>query len=979
MLMRKMFLQRKLMFLSASLIFIAFHVRAQQTINAVLNDNISLNADSFQGTLQWQNSPNGENWTDIPGATTSPYQHKLSSLPMYFRAKVLEEHCDPHFSEIIFVQVNEVNNVKLWSNPATWNGAKPQAGENVIIPAATHIVLDENPPALGSITILGTLEFMRKDLALTSKWIMVHGTLQIGTHAEPFTHNAIITLNGANTNEDIMGMGTRGIMVMGGTLELHGVSPAVAWTKINQHAPAGSTSVELMEPVTWKVGDEIVVGPTDYYEASNGNSVTQRLSLTSVNGLTLAFNGGLNAHRWGRLQYATVNGMSLTSNNLVTPPVADTETTKTPLVLDERAPIGNVTRNIVIQAPADAAWTSFGFGAHVMIMGPTSTAHVEGVEIRRGGQRGKLARYPFHWHMLSYNGSNTLPDATGQYFRNSSINTSANRGIVIHGTNGVLVQNNIVFDVRGHGIFTEDAVERRNTIDKNLVLHVRNSSQPLKQHETGDRGSAAFWINNPDNTITNNTGADCRSSGFWLAFPEQPWGLSTSVLHTDGLLLNPSRLPFGVFDNNTAHSCRYEGIMLDNVEIDQQGNTYPFQYTSTTNGRTPTWNSGTRKRFSLSRYKVWKNGSNGIWDRAVWPDNFETVSADNCGRFFAGSGSDGIIERSLVVGTSLNHLMNGTDRPQFVESTGGTQAPTAFATYHSTFDIRHNIIINFPLVENTRSGAFATEDYYTRGVDKGQIRNVNNLLIQSHPGVKVQAIFNYFNLALALWDPHGSWGPAQNYFVYNTPFLTHGLAVNSVAPGSSAGGVSVPGPFYGFNAFVLHGVGDDLPQNQPWNDLWAIQVRRYDQSLNEVGTWTVNAAQQNDLLQHMRSFAGHPSGIYTVNFPGATHPTHFQMDVENMLTTDDLLVVGIQFDGTINARVRMRAYTTFFQNYQAVNSLAEVRASSGATYWQDKPNNMMWMKLRGGFWQFWTNNAAEALPTSDELLYEPMYVEILPH
>ncbi|HEY0769967.1 MAG TPA: hypothetical protein VGD31_06500, partial [Sphingobacteriaceae bacterium] len=431
------------------------------------------------------------------------------------------------------------------------------------------------------------------------------------------------------------------------------------------------------------------------------------------------------------------------------------------------------------------------------------------------------------------------------------------------------------------------------------------------------------------------------------------------------------------FDNNTAHSNRLEGIMIDNVESDNSGNTIGFQYSSTTNGREPSWNSGTRKRFTLSNYKVWKNGSNGIWDRAVWPDNYGVVSADNCGRFFAGSGSDGIIERSLVVGTSLNHLKNGTDRPTFNDVLGGNQTPVAFATYHSTFDIKDNVIVNFPLVPNTRSGAFATEDYYTRAVERGQKRNVNNLFIQTHPGVKLRAIYNYFTLASALWDPHGTWGPSNNYFVYDDPFLTFGLTKSSVSPGAAAGGVSVAGPFYGFNAFVLHGVGDSPPQNQPWNDLMAIKVRRLDNNLQQVGTWELASANADYILAHMRSFAAHPSGIYELTFPGQTnHPTNFQMDVENMLETTDQVVIGVQFSGALNASVVMRSYTNRFDPYQSVATLADVINSQGGKFWQDKPNNLVWVKLRGGFWQFWTTNTNEAVPTDDEKLYEPTVLRI---
>src|SRR5690606_29863121 len=108
------------------------------------------------------------------------------------------------------------------------------------------------------------------------------------------------------------------------------------------------------------------------------------------------------------------------------------------------------------------------------------------------------------------------------------INESMNRGIVVHGTNGVLVENNIVYNVRGHGVFTEDAVEQRNTFDRNLVLRVRNplgtnpaNTDALKLHEMETAspglsgGASGFWISNPANTITNNVAADCEGFGFW--------------------------------------------------------------------------------------------------------------------------------------------------------------------------------------------------------------------------------------------------------------------------------------------------------------------------------------------------------------------------------------------------------------------------------------------------------------------------------
>jgi hypothetical protein len=422
------------------------------------------------------------------------------------------------------------------------------------------------------------------------------------------------------------------------------------------------------------------------------------------------------------------------------------------------------------------------------------------------------------------------------------------------------------------------------------------------------------------------------------------------------------------------------------VEIDNEGNTFPFAYMSTTNGRDSEWPFTTRRRFVLSNYAVWKNSDNGIWDRGVWPDNYGVVSADNCGRFFAGSGADGIIERSLVVGTSLNHLTNGVDRPANSDFAAGHDSsnPVAFATYHSSFDIKNNIVINFPPVAGKRSGIFSTDDYYEIPVDKGQKRNINNLNVNSHPGVKLNppAAYTWFCLAGALWDFQGMWGPPENYLVYDLPFYTYGKTVTSILPGTAvSGGVSVPGPFYGFREFVLHGVGDNHPQNQPYFALMGIHVKRLNDALTEVGSWTVlPAPNATSLLPNKRHFAASPEGIYELTFPQETdHPTNFQMGVDNMLTTDDKIVMSIQFSGAINAQARMFVYNGRVENYQSMNSLTEVRNSDGATFWQDKPNNKVWLKIRGGYWQHFTTNPAEPGPTSDDLLYEPTVLQIRPN
>jgi hypothetical protein len=958
------------------------HLFPQQQLLANHGDTIRLQPGAFDGELQWQSSWDQEKWESVTGGGPELLEVIVDRFPIYYRAVISQAYCQPHFSETISVFDLHTQPPMFWSDPDTWGtNGKPQEGDEVIIPADRRIIVDESPPPLRGIRVEGKLEFDRKDLQLTSDWILISGVLEIGKEDQPYAHKAIVTINGSDTEQDIMGMGTRGIMVMsGGSLELHGTPSALTWTKLNDHAMQGATEIVLKdEVVDWKCGDEIVIAPTDYYLAGNGSSVTLKLAIADVEGATVLLSDVLNANRWGKLQYATLDGMSLSPSNLVIPPADDTDSTTTPRILDERAEVANLTRNIVLEAPNDDLWRNDGFGMHIMIM-KEGSARVEGVEIRRGGQAGRLRRYPFHWHMLSYEGEQTLEDAEGQYFKNSAINQSMNRGVVIHGTNGVLVQNNIIYDVRGHGIFMENAVERRNIIDGNLVMHVRNPDYGLQlmQHEIGEDGSSGYWLSNPDNIITNNRAIDCQSFGFWLSYPVRPWGESSEVMHPDGFLLRPNRLQFGTFDRNVSHSNRKDGIMFDKVQISEEGDLADIQYLSTSDDREPGWPWHTLRRFALSRYETWKNGDNGIWDRSALVDNFEVVSADNCGRFFAGSGAQGVIERSLVVATSLNHLMNNTDRLVKADFQGefNTSSPAAFATYHSTFDIQDNVVIGFEAVENTRSGVFSTDDYYLRPVEKGQVRNTSNLLINSHPGVKLKAPFDYFTLASALWDPYGLWGPEGNYLVYDDTFLTYGKEVTQIHPVGGAGGVSVAGPFYGFYRFVLHGVGNDPPRNQPFMDLMGIHVQRLDDDFNEVATWTVAPALTSYAFNHMRDFATSPDGYYVLTFPGETsYPTDFQMTVENMLDGDDVQMMAIQFDGNLDPIVVM-SVSQFNDTYQRLDSRDAVIQSDGATFWQDKSNNLVWVKIKGGVWEFWTNDPEIDTPTEDELLYEPTELRI---
>src|SRR5690606_31702871 len=153
-----------------------------------------------------------------------------------------------------------------WSDPATWPNRKvPAEGEKVVIARDKEVILDGSPPPLAGLSIDGKLIFSNDaDLELTTEWIMLHGELQIGTPDNPHTRNATITFTDNVKGEDVMaGMGDRGIMISGGTLNLHG-DRTHTWTKLAATAEAGSNTIEVLDASGWRVGDEIVLASTDY-------------------------------------------------------------------------------------------------------------------------------------------------------------------------------------------------------------------------------------------------------------------------------------------------------------------------------------------------------------------------------------------------------------------------------------------------------------------------------------------------------------------------------------------------------------------------------------------------------------------------------------------------------------------------------------------------------------------------------------------
>lgn len=106
------------------------------------------------------------------------------------------------------------------------------------------------------------------------------------------------------------------------------------------------------------------------------------------------------------------------------------------------------------------------------------------------------------------------------------------------------MENNVVYNVMGHAIFLEDAIETKNVIKQNLVVSTRISWSLLNTDQT----PASFWISHPDNVFVGNHAAGSDAYGFWFDMPRNP--LNGSYTST----ICPFNEKLGEFRDNETHS-----------------------------------------------------------------------------------------------------------------------------------------------------------------------------------------------------------------------------------------------------------------------------------------------------------------------------------------------------------------------------------------------------------------------------------------
>ncbi len=663
----------------------------------------------------------------------------------------------------------------VWSDPSIWPDQQlPQLGDRVAIRKGIQVILDINPPKLHGITLDGSLHFSdTKDIELQTEWILVRGQLQIGTEARPYSHLATITLTDDIKNENINGMGDRGIMLAGGILNLQG-KVKNSWTKLVETAQAGDVKIKVLNAESWKEGDQLVLASTDF----NPRQAEKR-KIRAIEDNLITLDSPLSYMHYGEITFG----------------------------VDERGEVGLLTRNIQIQASDDAADSYFG--GHIMAM-DGSKMTVSGVELNRMGQHLTLARYPIHWHI---NG-----DVSGQYIRNSAIHDTFNRCVTIHGTDNLRVENNVTYNTVGHCFFMEDGIETGNQIIRNLAIQTKchpslecvptnlaaagemeNYDRRQNMRMAGQKSKdvllpsdntvASYWITNPDNTYRDNVAAGSDANGFWMAFPEHPNGAFEGTEISEKIW--PRRMQVREFRGNVAHS-NYDGFMFDrNINTD---NTFGVTGNMHIARENPADIESAMMETVFENLTAYKNRNGGIWGRGEVRTFRELKLADNAMGYTHASGLGGgepwtsrVID-SIFVGESDN--LGNPQTPEEIaygRSLPKPVMPDFPIRGYEYYDLRHEVIsstfINFKDNAVRKTGALSYLMYTSFGVSTNNtIENIKFIDAKPVYFPPMERKWGNDNGSSIAWrtavirDKDGSLGGSPNSYV-----LIHDGVNNSIA------------------------------------------------------------------------------------------------------------------------------------------------------------------------------------------------------
>ena len=400
-----------------------------------------------------------------------------------------------------------------WSNPATWSPARvPTAGDRVHVPAGVSVTYDAlSSAALDCLSVSGQLRFVTNaSTRLTAGTVMVMsgGLLEIGTVADPVDANVTAELVFADRALDLtldpeqFGTGLIGL----GTIRMHGAVKSPTFTRVTAEPLAGATTLATESSISgWRTGDRLILPDTRHLRASeiaNWSPQWEELSLNTASGQSLALSAALQFNHYG---------------------ARDGDNT-----LEFLPHVGNLTRNVVLRsanpqgtrghvifvarADVDVRYTAFRDLGRTRIDELDSTTFDAAGNVTHLGTN-QIGRYPLHLHHLM--GPETAPASGYQYtLIGNAIEGAPKWGLAIHDTHYGLVRENVLYNIDGAHLMTEDGSESYNVIEKNFA--VRGNGTGGRQG--AGREGVGFYFRGPNNFVRDNVAANLRSDNVDSAF-----------------------------------------------------------------------------------------------------------------------------------------------------------------------------------------------------------------------------------------------------------------------------------------------------------------------------------------------------------------------------------------------------------------------------------------------------------------------------
>ena len=404
-------------------------------------------------------------------------------------------------------------------------GGRGAAGCDVVVAAGEDVVLSGDAEA-ASVTVRGGRLRWDPDVpgVLRAGFVVAEegGSVEMGSPSRPAAEGSRIHVLNNGRAHPVTGARSVGSVGPGARLWVFGRPLARTWFLLARPAAPGDRTLNLdgdAAAAGWRAGDHIAVAPTTSYPKDGDRSRAEVFTVEGVAGSTLSLDAPVAAARGGFPERRV------------------------------QAEVLNLQRAVTITGDD---FDSARHGLHV-VAHSLAEAQVAYARVEKCGQLGVAGKYCLHFHQ-----ARACPSCL---FLGNAIENSSQRGIIVHGTHRSRVEANVLYDIKGSGIYIEDGNEMENKIIDNVVLcpQKNNCKQPGTDNDQADDiQQSGLWALSVTNDFIGNRLVN-HYNGFFTQTSAFPHGRGSAAGRVCTV-----HAPLGTFKDNVCHSNARFGFYLDN-------------------------------------------------------------------------------------------------------------------------------------------------------------------------------------------------------------------------------------------------------------------------------------------------------------------------------------------------------------------------------------------------------------------------------